>query len=95
MTASLEQMLSNIETMSEDDLETLQKRISEKLNKKNSKVDLSKVGYRLSPNEIEARLAEFLTPEELADIDESELDDFPTLPKTITEYISEDREDRL
>lgn len=95
MTAKLEKMLSNLETMSNEDLETIQKRISEKLGKKDAKVDLSKVGYRLSTQEIEAQLAEFLTPEELAEPTDDDLDEPLNLPKTLTEYISEDREDRL
>lgn len=88
-------MLSKVDTLSEEDLKALQKHISEKLERKDTTIDLSKIGYRLSPQEIEAQLTEFLTPEDLAEIDENELSDFPVLPKTITEYISEDREDRL
>ena len=95
MTSELKDMLSKVDTLSEEDLKALQKHITDKLDKKDNKVDLSKIGYRRSPEEIEAQLAEFLTPEELAGIDEDELDEPLNLPKTLTEYISEDREDRL
>lgn len=95
MATNLEEIFAIVDTLSKPDLRVVQNRISERLNRNHPKVDLSKISFRLSPEKIEAQLAEIFTPEELADIDESELDDFPTLPKTITEYISEDREDRL
>lgn len=95
MTSELKQVLSKVDTLSEEDLKALQKHISEKLERKETTIDLSKIGYRRSTEEIETLLAEFLTPEELAGIDEYELDEPLNLPKTLTEYISEDREDRL
>ena len=95
MTTELQEVLSKVDTLSKEDLKALQKHISEKLEQKPSTIDLSKIGYRRSPEEIEAQLAEFLTPEELAAIDENVINEPLNLPKTLTEYISEDREDRF
>jgi len=54
--------------------------------------------YQLTPEEIEADLTEIFTAEELIGINAAtpaELLTLPTLPKSLAEMISEDREDRL
>jgi predicted transcriptional regulator len=51
--------------------------------------------YRFSPSEIEAELAEIFTPEELAEIAKTDLSNLPPGTKTVTEILSEDREDRF
>ncbi len=106
MTAKLEQVLSDIDTLSKAELKVVQEHVSEKLEENkpfsNKKLNDEKptphlrIGYRLSPKVIEPILAEFLTPEELAEVGGNTGNgEFPTLPKTITEYIDEDREDRV
>ena len=95
MTSELKDMLSKVDTLSQEDLLALQKHISEKLDKKDNKVDLSKIGYRLSPEKMREQLLQVFTPEELAAADEYDIDEPLNLPKTLTEYISEDREDRF
>ncbi|OJV94455.1 MAG: hypothetical protein BGO39_22120 [Chloroflexi bacterium 54-19] len=57
---------------------------------------LLKVGYRLSSQDLKKLLFSFLSTEELAELDTGEVKgELPTLPRTITEYIDEDREDRF
>jgi hypothetical protein len=95
MTAKLEQILSDIDTLSKADLRVVQKRVSEKLEQKNSKVDLSKISYRLSPEKMQEQLAKIFSAEELAEPTPDDTDEPLNLPKSLTEYISEDREDRI
>ncbi len=51
--------------------------------------------YRPTKEEVEARMKRIFTPEELEEAAKVDLTQLPPLPKTITEYISEDREDRF
>jgi hypothetical protein len=95
MTAKLERVLSDIDTLSKADLKVVQEHISEKLEQKDSKVDLSKISYRLSPEKMRKQLSKIFSAEELAEEDEDDRDEPLNLPKSLTEYISEDREDRL
>jgi hypothetical protein len=95
MTSELKQVLSKVDTLSEEDLKALQKHISERLHQKDNKVDLSKIGYRLSPEKIREQLSQVFSPEELAEATEDDFDEPLNLPKSLTEYISEDREDRF
>lgn len=103
MTAKLEEMISNLDNMSKEDLKALQDQIAERLKEnkpateKPSEDDeklksLLRVGYKVSSQDLKKLLFSFLTPEELAKLDTNEIKgELPTLPKTITEYIDEDR----
>lgn len=51
--------------------------------------------YRPDETEIEEELQTLFTPQELAEIDQLDLTNLPPLPKSLGEYVSEDREDRL
>lgn len=107
MTVKLEQILSDIDTLSKADLRVVQEHVSEKLEEENPVIqspslddekmkNLLKVGYRLSSQDLKKLLFSFLTPEELAKLEKNKgTGEYPTLPKTITEYIDEDREDRI
>jgi hypothetical protein len=107
MTAKLEQILSEIDTLSKADLRVVQDHVSEKLEEENPATQgpsgddekmksLLKVGYRLSSQDLKRLLFSFLSPEELAELEKNKgTGEYPTLPKTITEYIDEDREDRI
>ena len=106
MTAKLERVLSDIDTLSKADLKVVQEHVSEKLEQENTATQspseneklgsLLKVGYRISSQDFKNLLFSFLTPEELARLEKNKGNgEFPTLPKTITEYIDEDREDRI
>jgi hypothetical protein len=114
MTSELKDMLSRVDTLSEEDLKALQKHISDKLEGKESSssldetpedkasdngaksVELSKIGYVMSSQELKKLLFSFLTPEEWAELDNNEIvGELPTLPRPIQEYIAEDREDRI
>ncbi len=45
--------------------------------------------------QLEAELAEIFTSEELLEMEKVNLDDLPPLPKSLSEMINEDREDRF
>lgn len=53
--------------------------------------------YRASEEEVEAELSAILTPEELAETKNNKFDTskLPPLPRSLTDIISEDREDRF
>lgn len=95
MATKLEEMLSNLDTLSREDLKALNKHISEKLDQEDSKVDLYRFSYRMSPEKIREQLLQVFTPEELAEAEKYDINTPLNLPKTMTEYISEDREDRF
>lgn len=109
MTAKLEKVLSDLDKLSKADLKIVQKHVSEKLEQKESlsssnstrdkgekSVDLSKIGYVMTSQELKHLLFSFLTPEEWTKLDKNEVSSpLPTLPRPIQEYIDEDREDRI
>src|SRR4051812_35412251 len=49
--------------------------------------------YFVTPEEVEAELAELYTPEELALLNSVDLNNLPKLPKSLSEYLLEDREE--
>lgn len=51
--------------------------------------------YRPSTEEIEAELAEIFTPEELAEVEATDLSNLPQGPKSLSQIVNEDREDRV
>ncbi len=51
--------------------------------------------YRRTPEEIEASLAAIFTPEELAQIGTTDFSKLPIGPKSASEMLNEDREDRF
>lgn len=51
--------------------------------------------YRPTEIEIEEELQALFTPEEMSEMDKLDLTNLPPLPKSLGEYVSEDREDRV
>src|SRR5438105_705147 len=108
MSAELELLVSKVKKLSIEELLTIQETIITELRHKtmleNPVISTNLPGNtsiflpKLSPQEIEAELAEIFTPEELAEINAVDLSKLPLLPagvKTLSEIVNEDREDRV
>ncbi|MEI6045057.1 MAG: hypothetical protein WCS37_11955 [Chloroflexota bacterium] len=107
MSLDLETVLAKVENLDFEELLTLQEQIIHQLRTKAPTPMVHSVehsssrwveipgAYRFSATEIEAELAESFTPEELAEIATTDLSNLPPGLKTVTEILSEDREDRF
>jgi hypothetical protein len=99
--SKLETLKTEVESLTEAELEALLNAVSDLLKQKKGETDPPVKGIRIPgayrPNraEIEASIRARYTDEELAEMAKVDLTKLPALPKTITEYISEDREDRF
>jgi hypothetical protein len=62
-----------------------------------SLVDLIPGAYYLSDADADEIILSVVTPEELADLNKAPFDlaELPVLPKTLAQYVIEDREDRI
>jgi hypothetical protein len=111
MSTLLDELRAKLEQLSVNELLSLQEQIIQQLRartltngnghtvKTNSAyrhVDIPGVRH-YTAKEIEAELAEIFTPEELAEINNTDPAtlNLPPLPKSLAEMISEDREDRF
>lgn len=111
MSSKLDEILPAVEELSVEELWSLQERVLNRLRAKtttstngNGQTKEAKLpdkhvvipgAYRRSPEKIEAFLATIFTPEELARMGKTDFSKLPRPEKSITEIISEDREDRF
>jgi hypothetical protein len=106
MSANLETILAEFEELSTAELLTLQERITQKLRQRietNDQVispDKNNIfAPQPTPEEIEAELIEIFGEQEYSQIKaaiaDGILDRLPTLPKPLSHYVIEDREDRV
>ncbi len=105
MSARLEHVLNEIKELSFDELLMLQRQIIDEVQTK--AVPTTPPGkpgqrtlnipqaYRRNPDEVEASLLAVFGPAQMAAMREVDLSNLPPGSKTITEMISEDREDRF
>jgi hypothetical protein len=101
MSNKLEELKAELEQLSADELRLLISQIEQLLKRKNEQTKpksenkpILPSAFRITLEEVEDSLLKTFTPEELAEAAKVDLSKIPPLPKTITEYISEDREDR-
>jgi hypothetical protein len=108
---TLEEVQSKIKELSAADLRLLQEQIEAELRQKTSPpqststkqtaekpvtlLDLIPGAYRPTKEQIEAHLAAVFTSEERARMGKTDFSKLPVGAKTVTEMISEDREDRF
>ena len=106
MTSDLANILRQVKNLSFDELLTLQEQISRQLRTKEPKHSTPKNSnlhrkiiipgaYQPSIEEIDAGFAATFTPEELAEMDEVDLENLPLGVKSLSEMVNEDREDRF
>jgi hypothetical protein len=111
MSSKLESMKSELSELSVSELLSLMEQLAAELRHKtttngNTKPAKTKVepqvqgvrlphAYRPTKEQVEASLNAIFKPEDLAQMGRTDFSKLPPLPKTITEYLSEDREDRF
>ncbi len=105
MNIDLDLVLAKVKGLSVSELLTLKETIQTELQQKQSEVEPAQAGqprrviipgaYRRSREEIEAQLATLFTPEEMAQIGKTDFSKIPIGPKSASEMINEDREDRF
>ncbi len=107
MSVELDLILSNIKKLSVEELTTIQETVAAELRQQAESI-LAPSQYKASPlrirlphayqvtaEEIEASLAAIFTPEELAQLGKTDFSKLPTGPKSASEMLNEDREDRF
>jgi hypothetical protein len=103
MATALADLLEQVEELSFEDLLTLQEKLTGQMRVKSSPTSVSngkrviKIpgAYQPTLAEIEASFARTFTAEQLAAMDEVDLDNLPVGEKTLSEMVNEDREDRF
>lgn len=105
MSADLSAVLTKLDELSFEELLTLQEQLTHRLKLKapapsqpvNQTSHRVKIpgAYRPTPAQIEARLAAILTPEELTRLGKTDFSKLPVGPKSASEMLNEDREDRF
>lgn len=108
MSTELAEALKHIENLSFDELLTLQEQVTRYLRAK-SRASVTQTqannqpnrrviipgAYQPTPEEIEASLAATFTPEEIAKIGTTDFKKLSLGPKSLSEMVNEDREDRF
>ncbi len=112
MSTALSEVLDRLENLSVDELLTVQEAITKDVRQKLSSSSAKKIiednnevrhrvripgAYRPSAQQVETHLASVFTPEQLAQIAQTDVSDIKLPPgaKTTTQILSEDREDRF
>ncbi|NWJ98601.1 MAG: hypothetical protein HXX20_22855 [Chloroflexi bacterium] len=109
MSIILERVLSEIKELSFEELLTLQKQIIDEVRTKAAPIEATlstptkpslrplniPEAYRRKPEEVEALLVAVFGSEQLAVLEKVDLSNLPPGSKTVTEMISEDREERF
>jgi len=105
MSIDLDLVLAKVKGLSVAELLTVKETIQSELQQKQSATEPAQAGqpqrviipgsYRPSKEQIEAELARLFTPEELAEMDKVDLSKIDIGPKSASEMINEDREDRF
>jgi hypothetical protein len=104
MSADLELVLSKVENLELNELLMVQEKVLRQMKTKSStapskgqselKVKLPHA-YRRTPEEVEASLASIFTSEELKNTGKTNFDSIQIGPKSASELLNEDREDRF
>ena len=101
MSVALDEVLEAMNHLSPDELLLVQEQLQSQLQTASKLNNLEKGrvnipgSYRPTPEQIEALLAAMFTPEQRREIDAVDLTKLPTNLPSVTEMISEDREDRF
>ena len=110
MSSTLEMLLEKVEDLSGQELLSLQERITSQLKikvspngngqvKKQASLSSDYVeipgAYRLTPEQVKEIQQKIFTPEELANMGTTDFSNLPQGPKSLSQIVIEDREDRV